>query len=92
MNIKESGIEQSLTRLNAALDAFEAALMRRKQTTQTVETLNKEIETLTEDRSNLAQELDKVRAFASQLDKIQGKAGQRLDVAMDNIRAALENS
>jgi len=92
VNTKGSGIEQSLTRFNAALDAFEAASMRRKQTGDTVETLNREIETLTEDRSNLAQELDKVRAFASKLDKIQGKAGKRLDVAMDNIRAALESS
>ncbi len=92
MNTKETGIERSLMRLDAALDAFEAALIRRKQTSETVETLNREIETLTEDRSNLAQELDKVRAFASQLDKIQGKAGKRLDVAMDNIRAALESS
>ncbi len=92
MNTKETGIERSLMRLDAALDAFEAALIRRKQTSETVETLNREIETLTEDRSNLAQELDKVRAFASQLDKIQGKAGKRLDVAMENIRAALESS
>jgi len=89
---EETGIEQSLMRFNAALDAFEAALMRRKKTSETVESLNREIQTLTEDRSNLAQELDKVRAYASQLAKIQGKAGKRLDTAMDNIRSVLESS
>ena len=91
MSTQDTGIEQSLKRLNAALDAFEAALMRRKHTSETVESLKKEIQTLTEDRSNLAQELDKVRAFATQLEKIQGKAGKRLDTAMDNIRSVLES-
>ncbi len=91
MNRQDNDIEHSLSRFNASLDAFEAALVRRKQTRQTVKSLENEIQTLTEDRSNLAQELDKVRAYASQLAKIHGKADKRLDAAMENIRNVLEN-
>ncbi len=92
MNKEDNDIERSLLRFNASLDAFEAALVRRKQTGQRVKSLENEVQTLTEDRSNLAQELDKVRAYASQLAKIHGKTDKRLDAAMENIRNVLGNS
>ncbi len=92
MNRQNNDIERSLLRFNASLDAFEAALMRRRQSRETIKSLENEIQTLTEDRSNLAQELDKVRAYASQLAKINGKADKRLDAAMENIRNVLGNS
>lgn len=93
MNTEEQhSLNSSLERFNMALDKFEASVMRRKQTDRSVETLEGEVRTLSEDRSKLAQELDEMRDYAQRLGKIQNQAGKRLDSAMDSIRTILETS
>ncbi len=87
-----NGVEAALRRFNAALDSFEAAVLRHQQTRKSITALETEIQNLSEDRSRLAQELDEMRAYASDLDKIQKGVSRRLTAAIDNIRTVLEGA
>ncbi|HFQ14897.1 MAG TPA: DUF4164 family protein [Rhodobacteraceae bacterium] len=88
----ENGVDAALRRFNAALDSFEAAVVRHQQTRKSIKALETEIQNLSEDRSRLAQELDEMRAYASDLDKIQKGVSKRLNAAIDNIRTVLEGA
>jgi predicted nucleic acid-binding Zn-ribbon protein len=87
-----NGVDAALRRFNAALDSFEAAVLRHQQTRKSIKALETEIQNLSEDRSRLAQELDEMRAYASDLDKIQKGVSKRLTAAIDNIRTVLEGA
>jgi len=84
-----NSVEAALQRFNAALDSFEAAVLRHQQTGKTISALETEIQNLSEDRSKLAEELDRMRAHASELNTINNGVSQRLNAAIDNIRTVL---
>lgn len=90
MNVDSSPVERAQRRFFGALDALEAAVSRRKQTERGTATLEAELRTLGEDRSRLAQELDRSQAHAVRLESVAGDVSGRLDSAIGAIRGLLE--
>ena len=85
-----SAIEAATRRLAAALDALEAALERRRDTDKGENALAAQVHALGSDRSKLASELDTVSARSRKLEDTNRDIAQRLDVAIDSIRAVIE--
>jgi chromosome segregation ATPase len=77
-------------RLVSALDALEAAVERRKDADRSEARLAEQLQALGTDRSNLAAELDGMSARARRLEEANSDAAQRIDSAMETIRAVLE--
>ena len=85
-----SAIEAATRRLAAALDALEAAVERRREADRSEGALAAQVQALGTDRSNLASELDTVSARSRKLEDTNREIAQRLDVAIDAIRAVIE--
>jgi len=85
-----SKLDAAMERFSAALDQLEAGINRRGIKMQNASSAEKELAALREDRSRLADELDRVKAQARQLDETAGDVSNRLDDAIAGIRAVLE--
>jgi len=85
-----SAIEAATRRLAAALDALEAALERRRDNDKGENALAAQVHALGSDRSKLASDLDAAAARSSRLEATNREIAQRLDVAIDSIRAVIE--
>jgi Domain of unknown function (DUF4164) len=85
-----SAIEAATRRLAAALDALEAAVQRRRDADRSEGALAAQVQALGSDRSKLASELDAVAARSRKLEDTNRDIAQRLDVAIDSIRAVIE--
>jgi septal ring factor EnvC (AmiA/AmiB activator) len=85
-----SAIEAATRRLAAALDALEAAVERRREADRSEGALAAQVQALGTDRSKLASELDAVAARSRKLEDTNRDIAQRLDVAIDSIRAVIE--
>ncbi|QYK44555.1 MAG: DUF4164 domain-containing protein [Xanthobacteraceae bacterium] len=83
-------IEKARRRLANALDLLEAAVNRRRESDRQRAELEAQIQAFGADRSRLAGELDHARAQAATLDATNREVAQRLDQAVDTIRAVLE--
>lgn len=83
-------IEKARRRLASALDLLEAAVNRRRESDRQRAELEAQIQAFGADRSRLAGELDHARAQAATLDATNREVAQRLDQAVDTIRAVLE--
>ncbi len=86
---EDKDVEQALTRLDKALDSFEAAAVRAAHGNKLHGNLQGEVDVLREDRSRLADELDAVKSNARQLGDLNEQVSARLDGVMHNIRALL---
>jgi len=82
-------IDGATRRLQSALQALEAALERRLNGTDEQASLADQIHTLDADRSRLANELDDAVARSRRLETANREVAQRLDAAIDTIRAVL---
>lgn len=85
-----SAIEAATRRLAAALDALEAAVERRREADRSEGALAAQVQALGTDRSRLAADLDVATAHSRGLEATNRDIAQRLDVAIDSIRAVLE--
>jgi chromosome segregation ATPase len=85
-------LDEAFNRFDAALRQFEAALERQNERKSHEESLEAAAEALRLDRSRLAQELDGVRAKASDLVATNHKAVGKIDAAMSRIRAVLHSN
>ena len=85
-----SAIEAATRRLAAALDALEAAVERRREADRSESALAAQVQALGTDRSRLASDLDNVTARSRKLESTNRDIAQRLDVAIDSIRAVIE--
>ncbi len=85
-----SAIEAATRRLAAALDALEAAVERRREADRSEGALAAQVQALGTDRSKLASELDNATAHSRTLEATNRDIAQRLDVAIDSIRAVIE--
>ena len=85
-----SKLESAMERFSAALDQLEAGINRRGIKSQNASSAERELSALRDDRSRLANELDKVKAHARTLDETAGDVSGRLDEAIAGIRAVLE--
>ena len=85
-----SAIEAATRRLAAALDALEAALERRRDNDRGEDALAAQVHALGSDRSKLASDLDAAAARSRRLEATNREIAQRLDGAIDSIRAVIE--
>lgn len=83
-------IDAALKRLEAALDLLDGAIEDRLESVQHVGDLEDEVHRLGTDRSELAQTLDAAEARTARLEHANHEVSQRLDAAMESIRAVLE--
>lgn len=82
--------------MDAALARFEKALRQLEQSIASVhereaqsKSLNGELQALRDDRSQLASELDDVRAKAKELSDLNRQAARRVDAAMERLKAVI---
>ncbi len=90
MDVESSPVERAQRRFVGALDALEAAVRRRQEKDRSAAALENEIRTLSDDRSRLAQDLDKAKARSVQLESVSMNVSQRLDSAIGSIRGLLD--
>ena len=83
-------LDRARKRFSSALDGLEAAVRRRLEREKSNAALEAELRTLSEDRSRLAQELDKSQARAVKLATISGDVSARLDSAIGVIRGLVD--
>ena len=82
-------IDAALKRLEAAIDLLDDAIEARLEGVRQVADLEEEVHRLGADRSELAQTLDQAEARSAKLDDVNRQVSQRLDAAIDTIRAVL---
>jgi DNA anti-recombination protein RmuC len=87
-----SKLENALDRFEAALRRIEVAMVRRQERDQKAKLVAGEADALRHDRSRLAQELDDVRSKASELIGTNKQAVNKIDAAMSRIRAVLHSN
>ncbi len=87
-----SKLDAAMQRFSSALDQLEAGINRRGIKSQSASATERELVALREDRSRLADELDRVKAQARELDETAGDVSGRLEDAIAGIRAVLEPS
>jgi chromosome segregation ATPase len=85
-------IDESLRRLDAALDLLEGAIERRLDDARDVTSLEGELHTLGTDRSRLAQSLDASEARSARLEEANREVSRRLVAAMESIREVLSRN
>jgi FtsZ-binding cell division protein ZapB len=86
---EDSRISGALDRFEGALRRLEAAMAQAGERETTLAGARGEAEALRQDRARLAEELDQVRAKASELDEVNRQAQRRVDLAMSRIRKVL---
>ena len=86
------GGEAAHARLERALDMMEARIGRQLQAMRSGDALRQEIETLSSDRSRLAQELDRAQAHVARLDAAAGHAEERVTSAIGTIQGLLKKT
>jgi hypothetical protein len=83
-------IEAASHRLTLALEALDEAAERRREADRGVEVLANQVHALDNDRARLAGELDQAAARTRALETVNRDVAQRIDQAIETIRAALE--
>ena len=86
----QHGLDAAARRLDAALDALEAALHRHKAGERSAASLRGELQLMAEDRSRLAEQLDAAQDRIARLEAANEDASRRLDAAMETVRAVLD--
>jgi hypothetical protein len=83
-------LEAATRRLMSALDALESAVERRREADRDEDELASRIQALGADRSRLADELDGSLVKSRRLERANREIAEKLDAAIDTIRAVLE--
>ncbi len=86
----QDGLDAAARRLDAALDALEAAIHRQRAGERSLASLRGELQLMAEDRSRLAEQLDAAQDRIARLEAARDEASRRLDAAMETIRAMLQ--
>ena len=85
-----SAIDAAAKRLTTALDALQAAVLRKRESERSAETSSAQLHVLGLDRAKLAAELDGATAHAKQLEHVNREVARRIDVAIGAIRTLLD--
>lgn len=85
-----SAVDAAVKRLALALDALEAAVERRRHADRNEEGLATQLHALGVDRTRLASALDGETARVRQLETANREIAQRIDTAMESIRAVID--
>lgn len=86
----QNTIDAATRRLALALDALDGALDRRLEADRGGAALTSQYQALSADRSRLASELDAETARSRRLEATNREIANRLDSAIENIRAVLD--
>lgn len=81
----DRSMEAGARRLNAAVEALEIAMGRQRVTGKTVGDLQQQILAITQDRSRLAQELDRLKQRNIRLESANDDVAHRLQSAIGTI-------
>jgi len=84
-----SSTEQAVRRLEAALQTLEHVVEERLSISAGSDALAEEVQMLSSDRAHLAESLDQAQARAAKLETINRDVSERLDSAIETIRAVL---
>jgi hypothetical protein len=87
-----NAVEAATRRLAMALEALEAAVERRRAADRVEQQLVAQLQAMGGDRSRLAAELDAATAQAKRQDNVHREIGRRLDVAIETVRAVIDNN
>lgn len=85
-----SRVDAALQRLTKAVGALEGAVESRLSSERSVGDLETDLQRLGEDRSQLADSLDKAEARAERLETANKDVSRRLITAMETIRGVLD--
>ncbi|MBD8893710.1 MULTISPECIES: DUF4164 domain-containing protein [Roseibium] len=83
-------IEAALQRLAKALGTLETSVQRRIESDRSLNSLQDDLQRLGEDRSQLANSLDKSETRAQRLEDANRDVSRRLVSAMETIRSVLD--
>lgn len=81
---------RSQARFTAAMEALEAAVARQLEARRGASFVDEEIQNLAEDRSRLAEELDRAHGRAARLESAASHVGERLNAAIASISELVE--
>ncbi len=84
-----SAMEDALQRLEAALDALEAAVGKTAGSSQEREQLQNQLQAFGQDRTRLSGDLQRLRARSEDLETANREVSRRLDHAAETIRSVL---
>lgn len=83
-------IDVALKRLEKALGGLQVSVQRRLEADRSLTSLQDDLQRLGEDRSQIADTLDKSEARASRLEEANRDVSRRLVSAMESIRTVLD--
>lgn len=83
-------IDAALQRLAKALGTLESSVQRRIEADRSLNSLQDDLQRLSEDRSQLANSLDKSETRAQRLEDANRDVSRRLVSAMETIRSVLD--
>jgi len=86
---EDARLEDGAARLEQAISALEAAAVKQKQTTKSLDALRSEIGDLRAGRAKLAEQLDAADSRNAQQASVTQEISGRIDTVMDNIRLLL---
>ncbi|NVK33277.1 MAG: DUF4164 domain-containing protein [Rhodobacteraceae bacterium] len=86
-----SKLDAALQRLDNALSSLEGSVERRLASDRSLKDLQADLQRLGEDRSQLADNLDKVEARANRLESANRDVSKRLITAMETVRGVLDS-
>lgn len=87
-----SFFENAVRRLNAAIDGLGVAVSRHAVGAKAIGDLKQEVQTISDDRSRLAQELDRVNQRVVKLEQVSEEVDRRLEVAIEALEDAIEEA
>jgi hypothetical protein len=91
LTIEQPSIDAAIRRLTAALNELEAVVERRQENDRGQDNLAARIQALGTDRSRLADELDVSISRARSLEDANRSIAERIDGAIETIRAVLKS-
>ena len=89
---EDNPIEAAAKRLRTAIETLDVAVKRDRLTDNTVESLQKELQALSDDRSRLAQELDKLKDRNVELERVNEDVSGRLDGAVSALEETIKEA
>ena len=84
-----SAMDGALRRLEAALDALEAAVSHSATDSRQREQLESQLQAFGQDRSRLSADLERLRTRSTDLETVSQEVSRRLERATETIRAVL---
>lgn len=89
--VEQPSLDAAIRRLTAALDELQAVVERRQEHDRSQDNLAARIQALGADRSRLADELDHSLSRSRTLEDANRSIAERIDGAIDTIRAVLKS-